>query len=248
MSGAALTYLVGEMSNGAAKLRDTHPRGIGRCYVERPIRPFDSEPWFLDNGVFRVFNANGRDISSDYTDCYANFETKLEEASVVAKRSPAMFIVAPDRPGDPDSIWTSVEWILEYQENGRQAELDPQGWYYGGAHGTLPVYLAIQDGMTPELLESIVDVETDDPLLSMLGGLFIGGTDSFKEVSSLKQWRELANRWGLRLHFGRCTQSRLQDAVDSGCDSADSAHPIRLAGRRWTRFLEVFDNVIGWTA
>lgn len=239
-----MTYLVGEMSNGAAKLADTYPRGIGRCFVERPIAPFPGEPWALDNGVFRAWNAAGRDPSIDYAEAYAQFESRLPLAAELARegRGP-MFIVAPDRPADPSSIFESLAWVAEYELE-EQEELDPMGWYHGAAAASLPIYLAVQDGMDPQAIEELVDVETDEPVLSKFSGLFLGGTDDFKR-DTLAAWRELADRWGIALHYGRCTQSKLADAVAAGCDSADSSHPIRLAGARWERFLEVFDEVVG---
>lgn len=238
-----MIYLVGEMSNGSRKLEDTYPRGIGRCYVERPIEPFESEPWFLDNGVFRTWNANGRNPDTEYEADYARFAKKLERVSEIADTSGLLFVVVPDRPGDAASLWTSLAWIDEWEYEGRQEELDPWGAYYGSRYGSIPLYLAVQDGMTPEELEEAVDVETDEPYLSKVSGLFLGGTDDFKN-DTLHVWRELADRWGLKLHYARCTQSRIAEAVEAGCDSADSSHPNRLGGDRWARFLNVFDNTI----
>ncbi|MDH5279562.1 MAG: hypothetical protein OEW52_00265 [Thermoleophilia bacterium] len=235
-----MIYLVGEMSNGSAKLADTYPRGIGRCYVERPLEPFPGEPWILDNGVFRAWNAAGRDPSIDYADCYAAFEARLENvAELVREDRGPLFVVVPDRPADPSSFWTSLAWLDDYEQE-RQEELDPSGWYHGAR--MIPLFLAVQNGMTPELLEAERCAETDRPLLERVDGLFLGGTDEFK-ADTLDAWRELADRHGLRLHFGRCTQSRIAAALEAGCDSADSSHPNRLGGERWARFLEAFDAV-----
>lgn len=201
------------MSNGSAKLLDTYPRGIGRCYIERPIDPFTDEPWFLDNGVFREWNRNGRDPGTDYAARYAYFEGRIPRAVELATegRGPD-FIVAPDRPGDPTSLDVTAAWLDSYE-------------------GELPVYMAVQDGMSP------ADIEDD--ILDQVDGLFLGGTDEFKETAA--EWRALATEHGIAFHWGRCTQSRIAEAIAIGCDSADSAHPIRLAGDRWARFLEVFD-------
>jgi len=231
------TYLLGEMSNGSAKLSDSYPRGWGRMYVERPINPFDGEPWALDNGVFRAWNND-----EDYAPRFRTFEKKLHEASSVVydRGSLPLFVVIPDRPADPDSILESLAWLEEYELDGLQEEVDPFGHYYGSGYGLLPLALAVQDGMSPEALEELRDPETDEPILSKLAYLFVGGSDDFKETVGI--WRELADRWGLKLHFGRATQSRIRDAVSAGSDSADSAHPVRLGGSRWTRFLEVADK------
>ena len=236
-----MIYLLGEMSNGSAKLRDTLPRGIGRCYVERPLDPFPGEPWFLDNGVFRTWNRNGRDPATDYAADYARFEGRLPRVAELAGEGRwPLFVVVPDRPGDPASLLESLVWLEEW-ELGDQEELDPVGYWTGFRE--IPLYLAVQDGMTPADLEELRDPETDRALLERIDGLFLGGTDAFKET--VGAWRELADRWGLGLHYGRATQSRIAGAIAAGCDSADSSHPNRLGGARWARFLEVFDGLLG---
>ena len=238
-----MIYLVGEMSNGSYKLNDTVPRGIGRCYVERPMRPFPDEPWFLDNGVFRAWNAAGRDPSIDYAECYSYFESRLPEVGELAKRGELpMFVVVPDRPADPASLYESMAWLQWYRET-LMEEVDPMAWTYGVGAAQVPLYLAVQDGMSPEQLEAIIDPETDELLLTQINGLFIGGTDEFK-AATLDSWAAMCEWWGLKLHFGRCTQSRIHDAVAAGCHSADSSHPNRLSGDRWARFLEVYDQEV----
>lgn len=215
-----MIYLLGEMTNGSAKLAETYPRGIGRCYVERRIDPFLGEPWALDNGVFRAWNANGRDPATDYTREYAFFESRLEEvASLVEEGRGPLFVVAPDRPGDPASLDVTLAWLADWG-----ALLASYG---------IPIYAAVQDGMTPALV-------AESGLLELVDGLFLGGSDDFKDTAPA--WRELTTAHGLKFHWGRCTQSLIADAVALGCDSADSSHPCRLAGARWDRFLEVFDS------
>lgn len=59
-------------------------------------------------------------------------------------------------------------------------------------------------------------------------------------AKKLERAAELADRWGIGLHYGRCTQTRIRKALDAACDSGDSAHPVRLGSDRWARFLEVF--------
>lgn len=225
-----MIYLLGDMTNGTKKLEDTYWRGIGRCYVDSRLDPFPGEPWILDNGVFRAWNRNGRDPATDYTDCYAFFESKLPEVGQRAAegRGP-LFIVAPDRPGDPASLDVTLSWLDRWEDEIRD-RIDPTWW--GRAVPRVPVYAAVQDGMTPKSVEA-------SGLMARVDGLFLGGTDEFKETAM--DWRVLTRWHGIKLHFGRCTQSRLATAVALECDSADSSHPCRLAGRRWARFLEVFD-------
>lgn len=234
-----MIYLVGEMSNGSKKLRDTYPRGIGRCYVERPMRPFEGEPWFLDNGVFRTWNANDRDPATDYAKDYARFESRLPEVGELTRTGvEPMFVVVPDRPGDPSSLWTSWAWLDWYEET-LQREVDPAGWAIGVR--MVPLYLAVQDGMTPAQLANLDPCpETETHLLERVDGLFLGGTDDFKDA--LGGWRAVCDLWGLKLHFGRCTMTRIEPAKLAGCDSADSSHPNRLGADRWARFLAVHDE------
>jgi len=247
----AMQYYLGEQSNGAKKLTDdAYPRGIGRCFVTRPIKPFVDEPWFLDNGVFPAWNrpdengdtrTTGRDFSAEYAHFDKTLESERMADLIAASRGPD-FAVVPDEPADPNSLLVSLSWLYDYIEN-RQLDLDPTGWYYGSRAGSIPFYLAVQDGMTPEELEQERDEMLEEPMLWHIKGIFLGGTDEFKK--NIDQWREFCDKHGLKLHYGRCTQSRLQEAVDAGCDSGDSSHPLRLGGTRWARFLEVFDKVVG---
>ena len=232
----AMQYYLGEQSNGAKKLTDdAYPRGIGRCFVTRPIQPFVDEPWFLDNGVFPAWN-------------------RPDENG---------FMVIPDRPGEgAESLLESLSWLDKYMSEGLAWDNDALLCHTGCAD--LPLYLAVQDGMVPADLEwgfneaedgtvidpslgsytGCVDGIMGEPVLWKISGIFIGGTDEFK-LNTLADWREFCDKHGLKLHYGRCTQSRLQEAVDAGCDSGDSSHPLRLGGTRWARFLEVFDKVVG---
>lgn len=228
-----MIYLLGENTNGSQKLWDAIPRGIGRCYRSMTINPFAGEPWCFDNGAFSTWNRNGRRVDTDYTETFEFFESKLGQVGQMARDGNVpLFIVVPDRPGDgKHSLMVSQVWLDRWERN-LKPRFDPAG--------LLPFYLAVQDGMSPEGLEA-------SGVLNRIDGLFLGGTDEFK--STVKIWRELADKHGLKLHYGRCTQTKLAAAVAAGCDSADSSHPLRLAGKRWARFLEVFDAVVGtpWT-
>jgi hypothetical protein len=79
-----------------------------------------------------------------------------------------------------------------------------------------PWYLAVQDGMT------VNDVK---PHLHLYAGLFLGGTDRFKETAF--RWCELAHRYGKKFHYGRAgTPRKLMSAFKVGADSCDSAFPL----------------------
>ena len=226
-----MKYLMGEMSNGSAKLLDTYPRGMGRCFREKRLNPFYGEPWVLDNGAFPVWNQNDRDPATDYTDVWAYFESRLERVSDLTRqgRGP-LFIGALDRPGHAQSLDTTLDWLDRWEEE-MQYDLDPVGAIYGVP--TVPIYAAVQDGMTPEALVA-------SGVLDRVQGLFLGGSDGFKATAPI--WRALTRELGLGFHYARCTQSRIAEAVELQCDSADSSHPCRLTGARWARFLEVFDQ------
>ena len=129
---------------------------------------------------------------------------------------------------------------------------------------SLPLYLAVQDGMVPADLEwdfnedengRVIDPTLDgytgcvdgvmgEPVLWKIDGIFIGGTDEFKK-NTLADWKAFCRKHSLKLHYGRCTQTKIQIAKDAGCDSADSSHPLRLGPDRWARFLGVYDTVLG---
>lgn len=87
-----------------------------------------------------------------------------------------------------------------------------------------PWYLAVQDGM--QLLE-VENSLTKYPY----EGIFLGGGDSFKNLQG-KQYLQLARKYGLRFHFGRCgTAKKIRKAYQWGVDSCDSAFPHWVARR-----------------
>jgi hypothetical protein len=76
--------------------------------------------------------------------------------------------------------------------------------------------LPVQDEMTPEDIESILGQKV---------GIFIGGSDHFKE-STMGQWARLAERKGVYIHCGRVnTNRRLRMCVAEGIDSFDGSGP-----------------------
>ena len=228
----ALTYYLGEQSNGAAKLRDAYWRGIGRCFVHRPINPLPGEQWFLDNGVFPVWNQHARVAGLDYSKVYAHFESRFARvAELVADGRGPDFMVIPDRPGEASSLNVSRLWLERYVTD-IKPDFDPDG--------VVPLYLVVQDGFAAADVEALIQSDVGH----VIGGIFLGGNDPFK-FQTIDTWRAVADRYGLRLHYGRCTQSKLAHAIEAGCDSGDSSHPLRLTGTRWERFLEVYDRTVG---
>lgn len=98
---------------------------------------------------------------------------------------------------------------------------------------SLPWYLAVQDGMSPELVERAL-VEWD------LYGIFVGGSTEFK--STLPTWVRLAHRHGRRCHFGRASNvERIVWANDVGADSADST-AFQFTRDKLRRLLDIADR------
>lgn len=82
-----------------------------------------------------------------------------------------------------------------------------------------PRYLAVQDGMSVEDVRSVV---------ADFGGIFVGGSRSFKKTTP--QWVELANEFGLPVHYGRASHvRRLEECSAWGVSSCDSTQPL------WTK-------------
>jgi len=113
----------GEISNGSKRLEWFRRLGWGRCFVARPVKPFDGEPWFFDNGAFRAFRA-GESFPT------AAFKTRLAKA--VSSGCQPSFAVIPDIvAGGLESLAFSRAWL-------DSGDLDPS-WDW---------FLAVQDGMT----------------------------------------------------------------------------------------------------
>jgi hypothetical protein len=112
------------------------------------------------------------------------------------------FIVVPDIvAGGLKSLHFSLEWL---------PRLKP-------LVGNVPLYLAVQDGMTHD------DVW---PHLSSIEGLFVGGTNKWKQAT-VGSWVKLAHESGLLCHMGRAgTFGKVSLALEVGVDSIDSSLPI----------------------
>ncbi|MCC5468335.1 hypothetical protein [Pelosinus baikalensis] len=79
-----------------------------------------------------------------------------------------------------------------------------------------PWYLAVQDGMTLEMVE---------PHLKKIAGIFLGGTNEFKFTAPI--WSELAHKHGKKLHYARTGNLRKSKlAFAAGADSLDSTIPL----------------------
>lgn len=84
------------------------------------------------------------------------------------------------------------------------------------------LYLAVQDGMREESVRLAFSER-------WFRGLFLGGSDKFKNNEALK-WCELAHNSGVPAHYGRAsTPRKIAHARECGYDSLDSSFPL------WTR-------------
>jgi hypothetical protein len=78
--------------------------------------------------------------------------------------------------------------------------------------------LAVQDGMTAKMVA---------PLIGPFRGIFVGGTDDFKE-KSLSVWSQLAHERQCYLHVGRVnTVRRIALCAAAGADSFDGSAASR---------------------
>jgi hypothetical protein len=92
----------------------------------------------------------------------------------------------------------------------------------------LPLYLAVQDGMSIEVVK---------PVLGGFSGLFVGGSTQWK-LDTAAGWVQLARSHNLRCHVGRVgTARRVAWAKSIGADSIDSSLPLFSQGNR-RRFLD----------
>lgn len=215
-----IKIITGEISDGAWRMRRLERLGWGRCFIERlsctrSTSPDPSEPFIIDNGVWRDWNAHKKGKRADpYIDemAYMTRRWKAEQTG-----HEPLFAVIPDIiAGGMDSLDFS-RWWIDIEQAATEWDLRCGFW---------PWYLAVQDGMDPAAVEELLaDQATDDwqdRYQAKIAGLFIGGTDEFKKTAPM--WAELAHRYGLGCHFGRCsTPERLAEAVAAGCDSCDSA-------------------------
>lgn len=132
-----------------------------------------------------------------------NFLRRLDVAQNVAMDP--ILAVTPD-------IVAAGNRSLDFSTAWRMSHKLPSAW---------PWYLAVQDGMTEESVR---------PHLHLYSGLFLGGTDRFKETAF--RWRQLAHGHRLKFHYGRAgTPRKLLSAFKVGADSCDSSFPLWTAQR-----------------
>lgn len=167
-------------------------RGAGwRLLVSaRGVLRNEGFPYALDNGAWTAFQKG------------EPFDVPAFEKAVAWGADGADWLILPDIVGGGlDSLRFSMEWA---------PRLD----------GVCPLLLAVQDGMTPADVESIVG-----PHL----GIALGGATEWKEAT-LAAWGALSRRVGAYFHVLRVNSCRRIDLCrDAGADSFDGSSVSRFA-------------------
>jgi len=192
-------------------VEELRKHGIGRMFIEKPIKPYPSEKWGFDNGAFGDY-LQGKTFDSD------RYKRSLERAVRIAEEyHPPYLAVLPDVVGGGrKSLELSIEWLE------RELRYINFEWY-----------LAIQDGMIPEEIGNVLRAYPE------IKGLFLGGTDSFKRTAPL--WSSLAHRHGRKFHYARAGSIRkIREAVKANADSLDSALPL-WNRQKLNRFLKALN-------
>jgi hypothetical protein len=177
----------------AAYLLEKH--GWGRMWASRVNLSLDElvdgEPVGFDNGAYGAWDKKSPMF-------WRNFPSKLLLRRIDGMPRIPNLAVAPDLPmAGNDSLSFSVTWRRKL----------PDEW---------PWYLAVQDGVSKELVEGNID---------HFDGLFLGGSNEFK--LGAEEWCNLAHRHGKKFHYGRAsTYKRVREARLIGADSIDSITPV----------------------
>jgi hypothetical protein len=185
-------------------LPEIRRRGWGRMVIDKPPKIWPGEPWGFDNGAYSAWRA-GRPFPAE------EFSRRLEVAQRIAG-TPYLSVTPDIVAGGLRSLEFSLRWLKKL----------PAEW---------PWYLAVQDGMQPSEVASVLEPFT---------GIFLGGTARFK--STAWQWRSLALEHGKKFHFARASVlSRIELARICQADSLDTAFPLWTA-QRFREFLALFDG------
>lgn len=181
-------FLIGECTTPSLVRSTFRPLGWGRMWVHRTIRPYEGERWGFDNGAFGAWKKREAWNADKY-------RKRLDAAHALG--TPRLAVI-PDIPAEGErSLEFSLEWLGSL----------PADW---------PWYLAVQDGMTLDMVR---------PHLKHFAGLFLGGTNEFKNTAH--EWRTLAKGAGLQFHYARTSGvKRLEHARRVGADSCDSTQPL----------------------
>jgi hypothetical protein len=198
-----LRVYVGQ-ARGRKLIRELWSLGIGECTARGELPPA-RHPWFYDNGAFGDWKRKQP----------FQAEAFLRDIDAIYRSIDRPdFIVLPDIvAGGVASLECSSRWVPRLR-------------------GLAPLYLAVQDGMTPK------DVA---PLFPDVAGLFVGGTVRWK-VATGGTWVRLAHANDRRGHVGRCgSAKRIRWARGIDADSVDSSLPL-WAKRNLSRFTRALEG------
>lgn len=140
----------------------------------------------------------------------ASFDERAFLGAVEELGENADFVVVPDIVrGGHESLRFSLRWLERL-------------WWLRGVK-----LIAVQDGVSARDIRQLVGPEV---------GIFIGGTDTWKERSAM-MWGDLAAGSGCHLHMGRVnTVRRMRIASDAGCHSFDGTSVTR-----WSKTLPLLE-------
>lgn len=112
---------------------------------------------------------------------------------------PPLFAVAPDVP---------------YNGEATYAELDKHAPLLRELFPTIPLALAVQDGMTPKVGAYVAKK-------AGCSAIFVAGSDAWKELT-VWEWVDRAHRLGMLCHGARANETRRIELFRrAGCDTAD---------------------------
>ena len=177
--------------------------GWGNLHLANAFRyPKKGMSYCIDNGAYSCW-LHKKPFNET---SFRNMLIKLEKCVF-----PPDFIVCPDIvAGGYDSLRFSLKWLNEI----------PAGY---------PVYLAVQDGMQPDVIRQYIE---------LFDGLFIGGTLEWK-LKTASDWINLAHRYNKKAHIGKVgTFKRLVWAKSIGADSIDSSTFVQA--RKGQEFNRIF--------
>lgn len=154
-------------------------------------------PYFaIDNGAYSAY-ARGVEWKPDN---FLRILGKVEALGMIPD-----YVVVPDKvAGGLRSLEFSRPWAA----------------FLMGHFPDFPLYLAVQDGMTPE------DLDGEE----WMAGLFVGGSMAWK-LETMAQWSQYAHRRGIKCHVGRIGPvQRMLLAELAGADSIDSTTWVQRKG------------------
>lgn len=171
--------------------------GIGECTCRGEMPPRRT-PWFYDNGAFKDWR-NGQEFNT------VRFMRDMSKITTDIEKG---WNTAPDFIVVPDLVAAGVESLDE-----------SNGWLEWLKDRNVPLYLAVQDGMTTEDVAPLIEFQN-------YGGIFVGGTVKWKRETAAV-WCELAAWMSVPAHIGRCgTDKKVLWAHSIGASSIDSSFPL----------------------